>query len=44
MDLALRVDGVWRVVEVGDGQVSDRPGNIAPQALIAALITGSAVQ
>ncbi|WP_446220731.1 ATP-grasp domain-containing protein [Micromonospora sp. IBHARD004] len=24
-DLALRADGVWRVVEVGDGQVSDRP-------------------
>ncbi|MEV0115280.1 ATP-grasp domain-containing protein [Streptomyces sp. NPDC050844] len=24
-DLALREDGVWRVVEVGDGQVSDLP-------------------
>ncbi|MEU6172900.1 ATP-grasp domain-containing protein [Streptantibioticus parmotrematis] len=24
-DLALRSDGVWRVVEVGDGQVSDLP-------------------
>jgi hypothetical protein len=22
-DMALRSDGVWRVVEVGDGQVSD---------------------
>ncbi|MFE9203458.1 ATP-grasp domain-containing protein [Micromonospora sp. NPDC007230] len=44
VDLALRADGVWRVVEVGDGQVSDRPGAIPPQALIAALITGSAVQ
>ena len=24
-DLALRADGTWRVVELGDGQVSDRP-------------------
>ncbi|MEO3776527.1 ATP-grasp domain-containing protein [Micromonospora sp. B11E3] len=40
VDLALRADGVWRVVEVGDGQVSDRPEAIAPQALVAALITG----
>jgi hypothetical protein len=37
-DLALRVDGVWRVVEVGDGQVSDRPASIPPSALIAALV------
>lgn len=25
VDLALRADGVWRVMELGDGQVSDRP-------------------
>jgi hypothetical protein len=25
VDLALREDGVWRVIELGDGQVSDRP-------------------
>lgn len=37
-DLALRADGVWRVVEVGDGQVSDRPVSIAPAAMIAALV------
>jgi hypothetical protein len=37
VDLALRADGVWRVVELGDGQVSDRPVAIAPGALIAAL-------
>lgn len=37
VDLALRVDGVWRVVEVGDGQVSDRPDTIDPATLIAAL-------
>lgn len=37
VDLALRVDGVWRVVELGDGQVSDRPDTIEPVTLIAAL-------
>jgi hypothetical protein len=30
VDLALRADGVWRVIEVGDGQVSDRPTTISP--------------
>jgi hypothetical protein len=24
-DLARRADGAWRVIELGDGQVSDRP-------------------
>ncbi|MFB9237688.1 ATP-grasp domain-containing protein [Plantactinospora siamensis] len=38
VDLALRADGAWRVVEVGDGQVSDRPNSVAPSALIAALV------
>jgi hypothetical protein len=38
VDLALRTDGVWRVVELGDGQVSDRPATIEPQAMIAALL------
>jgi hypothetical protein len=28
VDLARRVDGVWRVVELGDGQVSDRPRTV----------------
>jgi hypothetical protein len=37
VDLALRADGVWRVVELGDGQVSDRPATTAPDELIAAL-------
>lgn len=36
-DLALREDGVWRVVEVGDGQVSDRPAGHDPSELLAAL-------
>lgn len=38
VDLALRSDGVWRVVELGDGQVSDRPATVAPEAVISALI------
>lgn len=37
VDVAHRFDGTWRVVEIGDGQVSDRPAGIDPAALIAAL-------
>ncbi|WP_297541387.1 ATP-grasp domain-containing protein [Amycolatopsis sp.] len=37
VDLALRADGAWRVVELGDGQVSDRPVTITPEAMIAML-------
>ncbi|NKY85113.1 ATP-grasp domain-containing protein [Nocardia veterana] len=34
VDFALRADGVWRVLEIGDGQVSDRPATLpAPQLL-----------
>ncbi|MGH3858496.1 ATP-grasp domain-containing protein [Actinokineospora sp.] len=29
-DVVRRDDGAWRVVEVGDGQVSDRPGRSIP--------------
>ncbi|MET9518127.1 ATP-grasp domain-containing protein [Streptomyces sp. NPDC002994] len=36
-DLALREDGVWRVVEVGDGQVSGLPAGADPYALYDAL-------
>lgn len=36
-DLALRADGVWRVIEVGDGQVSDLPGGQDPAPLVRAL-------
>lgn len=39
-DFALRADGVWRLVELGDGQVSDRPVTIAPHAFLAALHGG----
>lgn len=36
-DLAMRSDGVWRVIEVGDGQVSDLPAAQDPARLIQAL-------
>lgn len=36
-DLALRADGEWRVVEVGDGQVSDLPAGADPTALFQCL-------
>lgn len=39
VDIVQRADGVWRVVELGDGQVSDRPAAISPETLIAALTT-----
>ena len=37
VDLALRTDGEWRVIELGDGQVSDRPAGTPAGDLIAAL-------
>ncbi|MCA2217989.1 ATP-grasp domain-containing protein [Jidongwangia harbinensis] len=36
-DLVRHDDGRWRVVEIGDGQVSDRPHSTAPDDLITAL-------
>ncbi|WP_405982236.1 ATP-grasp domain-containing protein [Streptomyces sp. NBC_00158] len=39
-DLALREDGVWRVVEVGDGQVSDLHPAVDPAALAGLLTAG----
>lgn len=36
-DLVRRDDGAWRVVELGDGQVSDRPATVAPEELIGLL-------
>ncbi|MFG1991439.1 ATP-grasp domain-containing protein [Actinoplanes sp. NPDC048988] len=38
VDLALRSDGQWRVVELGDGQVSDRPTSTPAAELIAAIL------
>jgi hypothetical protein len=37
-DIALRTDGAWRLVEVGDGQVSDQPSGSDPATLAAALV------
>jgi hypothetical protein len=41
VDLALRADGEWRVIELGDGQVSDRPATVDPAAFVAAVIPGA---
>jgi hypothetical protein len=38
-DLALRADGTWRLVELGDGQVSDRPATTEPAAFLNAALT-----
>jgi hypothetical protein len=38
-DLALRADGTWRVIELGDGQVSDRPASTEPAAFLHATLT-----
>ncbi|WP_405060780.1 ATP-grasp domain-containing protein [Kribbella sp. NBC_01505] len=37
VDLVRRLDGAWRVVELGDGQVSDWPSSRDPKELISAL-------
>lgn len=37
VDLAQREDGVWRVIELGDGQVSDRPRSVAAAAFLRAV-------
>lgn len=39
LDLVEREDGAWRVVELGDGQVSDRPAS-CPAAMLMAALTG----
>ncbi|NEW47758.1 ATP-grasp domain-containing protein [Nocardia cyriacigeorgica] len=38
-DFIQRADGQWRIVELGDGQVSDRPATVPPEQLIDALHT-----
>ncbi|MEU8419566.1 ATP-grasp domain-containing protein [Micromonospora sp. NPDC048835] len=43
VDLALRTDGVWRVIELGDGQVSDRPTTLDPQRMVEVLFAQAAV-
>jgi hypothetical protein len=37
-DLVQRADGAWRVIEVGDGQVSDRPASASPSAVVTAIL------
>jgi hypothetical protein len=39
VDVVRRTDGVWRVVELGDGQVSDRPAAVSPEALVEMLFS-----
>ena len=34
VDLAVRSDGAWRVIGLGDGQVSDRPATTSAEALV----------
>lgn len=41
VDVVLRDDGALRVVELGDGQVSDRPRSTHPALLVAALLAAS---
>lgn len=42
VDLVRRTDGRWRVVELGDGQVSDRPVSTPAAQLLGALAAGGA--
>jgi ATP-grasp domain, R2K clade family 3 len=39
-DLARRADGTWRVIGLGDGQVSDRPVTTDPGTFIGAVLLG----
>lgn len=39
VDLARRADRTWRLIELGDGQVSDRPSTTSPASLITAALT-----
>jgi hypothetical protein len=39
VDLARRVDNAWRVIEIGDGQVSDRPATTDPATVVAIAAT-----
>ena len=41
-DLVRHADGRWRVIEVGDGQVSDRPAGTPAAELIEAILAGPA--
>ncbi|WP_250002118.1 ATP-grasp domain-containing protein [Actinoplanes sp. M2I2] len=43
VDLARRHDGTWRVIELGDGQVSDRPSSTSADTFIAAVLDSGEV-
>jgi hypothetical protein len=38
LDLVARTDGTWRLVELGDGQVSDRPTSTSAEDFLAAVL------
>lgn len=38
LDLAQNADGQWRVIEAGDGQVSDRPTSLPAASFLAAIL------
>jgi hypothetical protein len=40
-DLARRTDGTWRLIELGDGQVSDRPDTTSGDSFLAAILPRS---
>jgi hypothetical protein len=40
-DLARRADGTWRVIELGDGQVSDRPPTTQAGPFLSAILGGA---
>jgi len=42
LDLVRRSDGIWRVVEVGDGQVSDRPATTDEDEFMNAILAAAA--
>jgi hypothetical protein len=40
-DLARRTDGTWRLIELGDGQVSDRPATTDAGSFLTAILPRS---
>lgn len=38
VDVVRRADGAWRVMELGDGQVSDRPSSVSPERFAATVL------
>ncbi len=42
VDVVRRADGALRIVEIGDGQVSDRPASVDPEWFIASIMSAGA--